>query len=256
LLLPPSGGKAPPTPGLTDPSKDVVRELVESINHHLRTPLAAILGHTDLLLDHRSDLPGQVQDSLAGILRAGARLEDVVTSICDLVDVACGCPGQLASVDVSELLAREVDACGAAATARDVRLLLDGTGDVVCAAYPERLRSAIRALLENAIAYAPCGSVVHATATSAATGVRIAVRGRVDVPLAGQEPAAELFGRIALTQDAEIRAGLGLALAGAVASRHGGRMVLLEIPAGGLETRLELATDPTRDADRTAHRPG
>ena len=77
-----------------------MRELAASIHHHLRTPLTAVLGHVDLLLEHRRDLPAHVQASVDGVVRAASRLDDVVVSICDLVDVACGCPGDVETVDL------------------------------------------------------------------------------------------------------------------------------------------------------------
>ena len=55
-----------------------MRELAEAINHHLRTPLAAILGHAELLLDRRHELPSPLEGSAAGIVRAGARAPRVV----------------------------------------------------------------------------------------------------------------------------------------------------------------------------------
>ena len=62
------------------------RQRLETLQHELRTPLAALLGHAELLQDLGSALPIEAQESLACMLRAGKRLTmalDAVTAILD-----------------------------------------------------------------------------------------------------------------------------------------------------------------------------
>jgi signal transduction histidine kinase len=65
------------------------RRLVEKINHEFRTPLAALLGHVQLIHDHR-DRCDQVDPELAGWLaaieRSGWRLRDLVEQVAGLVN--------------------------------------------------------------------------------------------------------------------------------------------------------------------------
>jgi signal transduction histidine kinase len=226
-----------------------VRELAESVNHHLRTPLATIVGHSELLLDHRQGLSTRAQDSLAGILRAGSRLDEVVTLVCDLVELACGCPVDLEPVEVSRLVAEEVEALRDRAAERRVRLVLSDTGEVATTADPDRLRRAVRALLEKATEHAPDGSVVHATAVRTRSGVRIAVRGRGLATRDARRATTQPPDPIVPVQGATTCLGLGLALASAVASAHGGRLVLANLPGGILESRLELPSGSTSPTD-------
>jgi signal transduction histidine kinase len=64
------------------------RRLVETINHEFRTPLAALLGHVELLQDHRDEggLDAELTGSLAAIERAGWRLRDLVEEVAALVN--------------------------------------------------------------------------------------------------------------------------------------------------------------------------
>jgi PAS domain S-box-containing protein len=67
------------------------RRLVETINHEFRTPLAALLGHVELIHDHRDrrdDLDPELADWLDAIERAGWRLRDLVQEVSDLVSAA------------------------------------------------------------------------------------------------------------------------------------------------------------------------
>jgi signal transduction histidine kinase len=218
-----------------------VCELAESVNHHLKTPLAAIVGHSELLLDHRDHLSRQAQHSLAGILRAGLRLDEVVSLVCDLVEVACGCPGDPEPVDISQLVAHEVEAHQDSAAVRGVRLVITGTGDIAFTADPSRLRRAVRAMLQNATTRAPGGSVVRVAAGHAKEEVRITVRADDPVAFAGRGPVQQAVEQGALAEGATTSLGLDLAFASAFASAHGGRFVLTDIPGGGHEARLDLS---------------
>lgn len=62
--------------------------LVEAINHEFRTPLAALLGHVELIHDHRDrrdDLDPDLARWLDAIERSGWRLRDLVEEVADLV---------------------------------------------------------------------------------------------------------------------------------------------------------------------------
>jgi PAS domain S-box-containing protein len=65
------------------------RRLLETINHEFRTPLAALLGHVELIHDHRDrgdDLDPELADWLDAIERAGWRLRDLVEEVSGLVN--------------------------------------------------------------------------------------------------------------------------------------------------------------------------
>jgi signal transduction histidine kinase len=64
------------------------RSLAETVNHNLRTPLAVMLGHAELLLDQQAELSPEANRSLEALWRAGQRLNDVVTWISEWIDLA------------------------------------------------------------------------------------------------------------------------------------------------------------------------
>jgi signal transduction histidine kinase len=68
-------------------------QLVETINHEFRTPLAALLGHVELIHDHRDrrvDLDPDLAQWLDAIERSGWRLRDLVEDVADLVKTRDG----------------------------------------------------------------------------------------------------------------------------------------------------------------------
>jgi signal transduction histidine kinase len=65
------------------------KRLVETINHEFRTPLAALLGHVELIHDHRDrliDLDPELVGWLDAIERSGWRMRDLVEEVAALVN--------------------------------------------------------------------------------------------------------------------------------------------------------------------------
>jgi len=61
------------------------KRLVDTINHEFRTPLAALLGHVELIHDHHDGLDPELTDWLAAIERSGWKLRDLVAEVDALV---------------------------------------------------------------------------------------------------------------------------------------------------------------------------
>jgi PAS domain S-box-containing protein len=79
-------------------AREIRQRLFETINHEFRTPLAALLGHVELIHDHRPgryDLDDDLADWLDAIERAGWRLRDLVEEVTELAD----CEGRAEQVD-------------------------------------------------------------------------------------------------------------------------------------------------------------
>jgi signal transduction histidine kinase len=70
-------------------AREIQRRLLETINHEFRTPLAALLGHVELIHDQRRrryDLDEDLANWLDAIERAGWRLRDLVQEVTELAD--------------------------------------------------------------------------------------------------------------------------------------------------------------------------
>jgi PAS domain S-box-containing protein len=61
------------------------QRLVTTINHEFRTPLAALLGHVELINDHADELGPELAGWLAAIERSAWRLRDLVCEAAELV---------------------------------------------------------------------------------------------------------------------------------------------------------------------------
>lgn len=66
-------------------SQALRKRLVETINHEFRTPLAALLGHVELIHDHADELDPELNAWFEAIERSGWRLRDLVVEVAELV---------------------------------------------------------------------------------------------------------------------------------------------------------------------------
>jgi signal transduction histidine kinase len=66
-------------------SQALRKRLVETINHEFRTPLAALLGHLELIHDHADELDPELNAWFEAIERSGWRLRDLVVEVSELV---------------------------------------------------------------------------------------------------------------------------------------------------------------------------
>ena len=240
-------------PGVRLPIADLPREvtpLVEAVNaaltrleqtieaqrtfmaqaaHGLRTPLAVLTARLDSLQDAR-EVEALRHDTdrmtrLVGQLLRMARLESLpleVTGVVDVHGVAVEAIGDLAPLGLR---------CG-------VDLALSTTGAVRVHGNHAALVLAVSNLIENAIAYAPSGSVVE---------VEIAAPGTITVLDRGPGVAPAHQARILLPfergpEAREGGAGLGLAIVGEIVAAHFGTLSVGARPGGGAAFTLSLGT--------------
>jgi two-component system sensor histidine kinase KdpD len=99
---------------------------------------------------------------------------------------------------------------------------------------------AVTNLVENALHYTPAGSPVELTASIAADRLVLEVRDHGHgLPAGGETQVFEKFWR-GDARRGRADAGLGLTIARAIASAHGGRLVAANHPQGGAVFRFEV----------------
>jgi signal transduction histidine kinase len=67
-------------------AEELRERLVQMVNHEFRTPLTALLGHLELVREHRDEVTPELRRSLEAIERAGWRLSDLVCTVAQLIE--------------------------------------------------------------------------------------------------------------------------------------------------------------------------
>ncbi len=218
--------------------------LLSTVSHDLRTPLAAITGSATTLRDDGALDAATRRDLVEAICEEAERLERLVTNLLDMTRLESG------AVEPRREWVPLVEVIGAALT----RLERPLAGHPVTTAIPDDLplvaldpvlvQHLFVNLLENAAKYTPVASEIElrAAVDEGALTVDVADRGP-GIPPGDEERIFERFHRVARSGPGGV--GLGLAIARAIASAHGGRLVAANRPGGGAVFRLTLPLAPS-----------
>jgi signal transduction histidine kinase len=218
------------------------------MSHELRTPLTAILGFSEILLEHEN-LTGPQQRYCEKIQNSGLKLQSSVKQLVDLSRLEAG----QTELFLHEFSVREMlrETCGAVS-----RLAEKKSVTLDCTTAPEagtivsdegKLRQVLYNFFAHAIARSPEGATVSINAfkrTSAELCVEIQDEGD---PL---DDAAHIFD--AVEMDAPNENGtnmneLGLVIAQRLVAALDGRIALDSAAPRGLTVRLELPAYPTKE---------
>ena len=218
--------------------KEYVEQLMHTLAHELKSPIAAIQASAELLQEDMP--PAERRQFLASILEQNARQRQLIDKLLALVRVEkqqrLEHPERIA---LAPLLAQVAQDAAATMAARGVRVQLDAD-ELLVAGDALLLRQALGNLLDNAAGFAPPGSSIDLTARRQGAQVEIAVRDRgAGIPAYALERVFERF--YSLPRPASGKStGLGLPFVREVASLHGGTVEVINHAQGGACARLCL----------------
>jgi len=210
-------------------------------SHELRTPMTIARGHIELFHLEHGDAP-----ELDVALDELGRIERIVERL--LLLAKAEEPGFLVrrNVEIESFLA-DVFMRWSDLAERTWRLEVDLTG--VAPIDPDALRTALDALLENAVKYTEAHAVIELKGH--AVGGEIVIEVTDDGPGIPEDAARTIFDRFARADDARTReqggVGLGLAIVAAIARAHGGRCTV-ERRNGKTVFSLAFPVGPTVEA--------
>jgi signal transduction histidine kinase len=209
------------------------------------TPLSSIKGYVELLREGGggAEVNARAREFLETTDRNVGRLERLVADLLFGAQVQSGDFGlEIGSVDVSELLARCVEAAAPRVEKSAIELRL--TSEPACRVDGDhdRLSQLFDNLISNAIKYTPAGGLVEVTLRTEADATLIEVRDTgIGIAVEDQERIYDRFFRsTSATERAVPGVGLGLSIAKAIAEAHGGRIEVESEQGRGSTVRVEL----------------
>jgi signal transduction histidine kinase len=213
-------------------------EFVSLVSHELHTPLTAISGYLDLLLEaHGTQSPAKQQELLGIVKRNADRLVKLIDDLLDLSRIESGkVELRATALDIIALITEVVSFLQPQIEAKGQRLSFDRTQTLpAVAGDAERIRQILINLLSNAHKYTPQGGQIWLTARAEDGWVRIDVRDN-GIGLWPEEQA-RLFdkffrARTPGTQGVE-GTGLGLPITRLLVEMHGGQITVTSAPGAG-----------------------
>jgi two-component system, OmpR family, phosphate regulon sensor histidine kinase PhoR len=227
------------------------RDFVANVSHELKTPLTAVRGFAETLLE--AGIPEEQRRRFAETIRDNAeRMQRIVDDLLDLSRIESGGwqPKQQ-RVDVGEVVRDTFTAMDGAAAAKGLHLVADVpseadsmTGD------PTAVRQIVGNLVENAVRYTPSGSVMVRTRRDA-DGMWLEVQ---DTGIGiSAEHLPRIFERFYRADAGRSRdqggTGLGLAIVRHLVEAHGGRVEAASVVGKGTTISVRFPDAPRASGD-------
>jgi len=220
-----------------------LRLLTDTLAHDLRSPAGRLRAAAQAAAE--SDDPAEQEELLNSVVRNADALIRILSTVLEISrSEALTGRNQFSWFDVSELGAELAEMYDPLAEERGAALRFDRPKrPVPLFGHRQLLAQAISNLVENAIRYGSTGGEIDVRVRPGDKQIRIEVADRgPGIPLERRQEALKRFGRLDSSRSDE-GAGLGLALAQAIAHLHEGEL-LLEDNEPGLLIVMQLPVHP------------
>jgi two-component system phosphate regulon sensor histidine kinase PhoR len=216
------------------------RDFVANVSHEIKTPLTAIKGYVETLVNQEVDSKDDNERFLGIINKHVNRLDAIVEDLLSLsrieraVDVAES-PLEFKETRIGDIIQTAVQVCQSRADAKSISIDRRGELDLKARVDATLIEQAILNLLDNAIKYSENGSVVaiDVERRNGATGIHITDHGCG----IAKNHLARLFERFYRVDKARSRqmggTGLGLAIVKHIVQAHGGQVTVDSKPGRG-----------------------
>lgn len=216
--------------------ENIRQDFVANVSHELKTPITAIRGYVETLLDGAMDDREAAEKFLKIIHRQGARLDAIVDDLLTLARIEDSAEQdaiELQQEDIRPILETAIQTCSVSAEQKDITINMNYPADLTAAVNRPMLEQAIINLLTNAISYSPANSTVHLKAeqrTQADNGEAIRITIQDHGPGIDAEHQKRIFERFYRCDKARSRehggTGLGLSIVKHIADCHHGTVEL------------------------------
>jgi signal transduction histidine kinase/CheY-like chemotaxis protein len=207
-------------------------EILGTIAHDLKNPLAVILGRAEMLSD-LIDMQGDREQMRAQVQHVRASAKGLTTMIdslmADAMNDALDISLRREPVDLAGLAREVCEADRPLADAKGQTLVCEGPDELFLCGDAERLREALDNLVSNAIKYSPAGGAitVRVSREPGPRGAELVCAVADHGPGLSPEDSTRVFGRFqrlsAKPTGGENSTGLGLSIVRRIAELHGGR---------------------------------
>lgn len=222
--------------------REYVEHYVQSLTHELKSPVAAILGASEIL---QGDVPEPKRARFLQNIRVEAgRLRDLLERLLHLAALEKQKTLEKREpVELGSTIDRAWDHHSLIATARDITVQREVAADLVVQGDLWLIELAVSNLIQNAVDFAPKGSVVIVRGYRFDSKIVVEVEDRgLGIPDYARERVFERFYSLPRPDTGKKSTGLGLCFVKEVAELHGGSVELTNLESGpGAKAMLILA---------------
>jgi two-component system, OmpR family, phosphate regulon sensor histidine kinase PhoR len=205
------------------------RDFVANISHEFKTPLTAIQGFAETLLEGALEDKQNSRRFLEIIRDHAMRLGRLTSDLLRLSLIEAGRMDLVRKpVSVADLIGASVETVRLKAEKKQIALSTECASGLTIQADAGRLREALLNLLDNALQYTAEGGQIQVRARAVDSTVVLAVADNgIGIPVADQQRIFERFYRVDDARSREVGGtGLGLSITKHLVEAHGGRIEL------------------------------
>ena len=235
--------------------EEVRRDFIANLSHELKTPLTAIRGYSETLLEESNALSSEARKHLEIIFRHATEMGHLTENLLNLSRIESGKEEVLLqSIALRPFVEGLLERFLAAARIKQIEFHNEVPENApALQADPHKLNQILSNLVDNAVKYAPAGGKIWIRCVSPSPfplpleGERIKGEGVVievadngpGIPKEDQERIFERFYRVEKARTRESGgAGLGLAIVKHLAELHGGRVTVESKPGQGSKFKI------------------
>lgn len=226
------------------------RDFVVNVSHELKTPVGALALLAETVADAADD-PVAVRRFTERMQREAVRLSALVQEIIELSRLqGAGAVPKLTPVPIREVVEEAVDRARTTAQSKNIAITMGGDLDTEVYGDHNLLVTAVRNLVDNAVAYSGPASRVGVGVNERAGLVEIAVVDQgVGIAEDAQDRVFERFYRVDPARSRDTGGtGLGLSIVKHVAADHGGDVTMWSEPGRGSTFTLRIPSADRPDA--------
>ncbi|MFQ5700223.1 MAG: ATP-binding protein [Acidobacteriota bacterium] len=224
------------------------RDFVANVSHELKTPIAAIRGLVETVIDDASMSPQQRRRFLGKIQSQSLRLSTIVTDLLTLSRLETAGDGLVRSLlDLRAIVDRSVKDLLPSGEAKGITIASETPDEpVTVLGDKEALCQTVNNLLDNAVKYTPAGGSVRVRLRVDGTNAFIEVQDTgIGIEPRHQHRIFERFYRADKARSRELGGtGLGLSIVRHIALAHGGLVSMESTPGEGSTFRVSLPLAP------------
>jgi two-component system phosphate regulon sensor histidine kinase PhoR len=202
------------------------RDFVANVSHELKTPITAIKGFVETLLDGAMNDPAEADRFLKIVARHADRLNSIIEDLLMLSRLEQGGKEamEMQSVELAGILHSAVDVCEQRAAEKKIMIGVECPEPLRATVNPPLIEQALINLIGNAVKYSTDGKTVTVSAVAEPGGIKLSVKDQgYGIEEKHFERLFERFYRIDKGRSRqEGGTGLGLSIVKHIAQAHGG----------------------------------
>lgn len=229
---------------------------VSTVSHELRTPLTGILGYLEMFAaGELGEVNVEQKLALDVMRRNGSRLHDLVKKLLQVASIGQTALRKPLPVSIADVVENVVGELGRRHVGELITTIEQP--DAAVTGSQSELGTLIGALVENAIKFSPQGGEIEVRLSREFDRVEVEVSDSgMGIPAPEIDQICERFFRASNAREMEVQgAGLGLAIARAIARKHGGEITATSVLNEGTTMRVILPASRSEGGDHDGDGP-